>query len=343
MTTSIKSKIPFLFLICISLWWGFYYQSNSKINEFGSANFEWLFLLDALIALPIVCFLCVNDKKSALLKSVVLMSLAVLIGSYIIPEQSKLIWHYLESGRYFVLAVILLFELLAILTVYLSIKASISKSEDPDLSIEKPIKQYLGKSPVAALLSFETRMWTYFIYFKRVKPENFIGEQHFTYHNKDGAQSNLLGFVYLISFEMPIMHLFLYFIWSPFFANIVTLLTVFSLIFFIAEYHSVARRPISLLGNNLFIRYGLYQPLIIPLSNISEIHKNIGYVKRFKFVKRYNYSGFPNVEIDLIEPMGKVKSVFIGVDNAEKFISAVLAKASQHNKANSSMLQSTVL
>ncbi|WP_404340184.1 hypothetical protein [Pseudoalteromonas mariniglutinosa] len=333
MSSSIKSKIPFLFLVCISIGWGFYYQSNSKLNDYGSANFEWLFLLDALIMLPIICFMCVKDKKQALLKSIILMCMAVFVGSYIIPEQSKLIWHYLESGRYFVLAIILLFELGAILTVILSIKAAISKREDPDLSIEKPIKQYLGEGAVAKLLSFEARMWTYALFSKRVESESFSGEQHFTYHKKDGAQSNLLGFVFLIAFEMPIMHLFLHFIWSPFAANMVTLLTVFSLLFFIAEYRAVARRPVSLVGNKLFIRYGLYQPLVIPLSNIATIHQNIEFVKRSRFVKRYNYSGFPNVAIELIKPVGKVKSVFLGVDSAEQFISAVLAEASRYNKA----------
>lgn len=333
MSSSIRSKIPFLFLVCISIWWGFYYQSNGKLNDYGSANFEWLFLLDALVMLPVISFFCVKDKKEALLKSVALMCLAVFVGSYIIPEQNKLIWHYLESGRYFVLAVILLFELVAILTVYLAIKAAIGKSEDPDLSIEKPIKKYLGEGPTAKLLSFETRMWTYALFSERVKSESFSGEQHFTYHQKDGAQSNLLGFVFLIAFEIPIMHLFLHFIWSPFAANIVTLLTFFSLVFFFAEYRAVARRPISLVGNGLFIRYGLYQPFVIPLGNIAKIHKNIEFVKRSRFVKRYNYSGFPNVEIELIEPVGKVKSVFIGLDNAEQFISAVLAEASRYNNA----------
>ncbi|MTJ01539.1 hypothetical protein [Idiomarina piscisalsi] len=333
MSSSIKSKVPFLFLVCISIWWAFYYQSDSKLNDYGSANFEWLFLLDALVMLPIICFLCVKDRKEALLKSIILMCLAVFIGSYIIPEQSKLIWHYLESGRYFVLAVILLFEIVAILTVYLAIKAAIGKRQDPDTSIEKPIKNYLGEGPAAKLLSFETRMWTYAFFAKRVEPENFSGEQHFTYHEKDGAQSNLLGFVFLIAFEAPIMHMFLHFIWSPFAANIVTLLTAFSLVLFIAEYRAVAKRPISLVGNKLFIRYGLYQPLTIPLNNIARIHKNIEFVKRSRFVKRYNYSGIPNVEIELIEPMGKVQRVFLGVDSAEQFISAVLASASRYNNA----------
>ncbi|GEK07940.1 hypothetical protein [Pseudoalteromonas peptidolytica] len=329
MNRSIKSKLPLIFLVCISLWWGFYYQSNGSLNDYGSANFEWLFLLDALIVLPIICFFCVEDRKEAFLKSVILVCLAVLIGSYIIPEQSKLIWHYLENGRYVLLAITLAFELAAILTVYLAIKAAICKSEDPDQAIEKPIKKYVGDGPVAKLLSFETRMWTYALFSKRVQPKNFSGEQHFTYHNKDGAQSNLLGFIFLIALEVPIAHLLLHFIWSPFAANIVTLLTIFSLVFFFAEYRAVAKRPISLVGNHLFIRYGLYQPFVIPLSKIAKIQKSTGVVGRSKSIKRYNYSGFPNVEIALVEPVGSVKSVFIGVDNAEQFISTLSTEASR--------------
>ncbi|WP_100642771.1 PH domain-containing protein [Alteromonas facilis] len=333
MRDSIKSKIPLLFLVCISLWWGFYYQSNSKLNDFGSANFEWLFLLDALVALPIVCFLCVKDKKEALVKSIVFVCLAVLIGSYVIPEQSKLVWHYLEDGRYVVLAAILSFELVAILTVYIAIKSAIGKCEDPDVSIERPIKKHLGESLVATLLSFETRMWTFAFFATRIKAENFSGEQHFTYHHKDGAKSNLLGFILLIVFELPIMHLVLHFIWSPLGANVVTVLTVFSLVFFIAEYRAVSIRPISIVGNTLVIRYGLFQPLVIPIEKIASIQKSNEFIARSKSVKRYNYAGYPNVNIALTEPMGSVTHIFIGVDNAEHFISALRHLGSRQNNA----------
>lgn len=329
----IKSKIPVLFLLCISLWWGFYYQSNSELNDYGSANYEWLFLLDILVMLPVICFFCIKDKNEAILKSVVLLCLAVFIGSYIIPEQTKHVWHYLEDGRYLVLAAFLLFELVAISTVYFSISVAINKNEDPDLSIEKPIEKYIGEGPVAKLLCFEARMWTYVFFPKRVKPENFRGKQHFTYHKKDGTQSILLGFILLILFELPVMHLFLHFIWSPFAANIVSLLTLFGLVFFIAEYRAVSLRPISLVGDKLVIRYGIYQPLLIPFDEIAGIHKNLKFVKRSRFIKRYNYTGFPNVEIKLNKPFGKVKSVFIGVDNADDFISDVLAEASRYNLA----------
>ncbi|WP_246616220.1 hypothetical protein [Shewanella sairae] len=220
-------------------------------------------MLDALVALPIICFICIKDKKEALLKSLALGCIAIFIGSYIVPEPNKIIWTYLESGRYFILAIVLLFELTAILTVYFALKTAIRQQHDPDISIENSINKYFGEGTIATLLSFEVRMWSYALLASKVQTTHFIGEHYFSYHEKDGAQSNLLGFALLIAFEMPLMHLLIHFTYSPLAANIITFLTLFSLVFFIAEYRAVSRRPISLAKNKLIIRYGLFQPLTL--------------------------------------------------------------------------------
>lgn len=318
-----KQKLPLLFLISISIWWGFYYQSNSSLNNFGAANYEWLYLLDGLLVLPVLCFLCIEDKKLALLKALILSGLAVLVGSYIIPEPNKLVWNYLESARYLMIAGVVLVEIIAILTVYLAIKSALNKRLDPDLAISKPIQRLFGDSVFTQLLSFETRVWTYALFSTKINSHQFVGEKHFSYHHKDGAESNLLGFILLIVFEMPLMHLLLHFAWSPFAANAVTLLTLLSLIFFIAEYRAVSKRPISLTGDYLIIRYGVYQPDRILLANIECIDKNHQYIPRSQYTKRYNYAGNPNVVITLRHPHKNIKSLFLGVDNPEAFIDAV--------------------
>ncbi|KZN68782.1 hypothetical protein [Pseudoalteromonas luteoviolacea] len=326
MSSSVVSKFPLLFFIAISIWWGFYYQSNSSLNDFGQANFEFLYLLDAFIVLPIICFLAVKNKKEALLKAVTLCCLAVWIGSYIIPESSKFIWPYLENGRYVVTALILLFETVAIITVILAIKTALYDDVDPDLAISQPIERVLGKGVVAAILNFETRMWTFALLAKRIKSENYQGSKHFTYHEKDGAQSNLLGFVFLIALEMPLMHLLLHFVWSPMAANIVTALSALSLVFFLAEYRACGKRPISIDGHDLIIRYGLFQPLRVSLLNIKHVNSNDTFVARDKKIKRYNYSGAPNVEIVLAEPLGQVERIYLGVDNPQQFITSIKHK-----------------
>lgn len=330
MRTAIKTKIPLLFLIAISLWWAFYYQSNSVLNDYGSANYEWLYFIDALIVLPILCFVCVKNKKEALLKAIVLCSIAVLVGSFIIPQTSKLVWPYLEQGRYFILAALLLLELSVLLTVYVSIKAALKQDIDPDLAVAEPIQRYLGDGIVGKVFSFETRMWTYALFASRIKTEHFTGEQHFTYHQKDGAQSNLLGFIFLITVELPIAHILLHFFWSPLAANIITALTLFSLVFFIAEYRAYGKRPISLTANALIIRYGIYQPLVIPLSKIAAVKPHTSYVKRAKHVKRFNSSGVPNIAIDLKPSTDGqdhvIQTLYLGIDKPQVFLNELNAR-----------------
>lgn len=323
MNITVKEKLPLLFLLAISISWGFYYQGEHWLNEYGAANFEWLYLLDALLILPLLCFVCIKDKKQAAIKAAVLCSLAVLVGSYIIPAQSKFIWHYLESGRYLLLAIILLFELVAGLTVYLAISTALRQKSEPELAIAKPIQRLLGEGVTAKLLEFETRVWTYALFANRISPAQFHGDQHFSYHLKDDAQTNSMGFILLIALEIPLVHLVLHFAWSPLAANIVSGLTLLSLVFFIAEYRAMARRPLSVDGSNLYIRYGIYGMRVVALDNIAGIARHGGYVARACNNKRYNFSGYPNVAIALRQSDNNIKHLYLGVDQPQALIDCI--------------------
>ncbi|MCH2190396.1 MAG: hypothetical protein MK188_05680 [Gammaproteobacteria bacterium] len=323
MKSSIKSKIPLAFLIVVSIWWWFYYSSSNALNAYGNANHEWLFMLDALLVLPVLCFLCESDTQKALLKAAVLCSTSVFIGSFIIPEQNKVIFHFLESGRYFVLASILVLELSALVTVCLAVRASLAKKEDPDLAVANPIEKIFGPSIFSSIFAIEGRVWIFALFASRIKSSAYQGNQHFFYDKKDGAQSNLLGFILLIIFEIPLVHLLLHFLWSSTAANITTGLTLFGIVFFFAEYKAVGKRPISIHGSNLIIRYGLYAPFIIPMDNLLEIQPNNAFVKRSSNVKRFNYFGAPNVAIKLCSPINGKTEVYLGVNSPEAFINTV--------------------
>lgn len=316
---ALRTKFPLLFLLIISAYWTFYYQSATFLNDFGREKSEWLLLVDGLIVLPMLCFICIKNKKEALTKAIVYSCLVILLGSFILPESSKLVWTYLESGRYFVLAVFVVMEVTTIFTVIFAIKASLTNNTDPDLAISQPIEKIIGKGAISRLLSFEARVWTYALFSKRINPTNFIGREHFSGHLKDGTQSNLLGFIVIILFELPIVHVLLHFIWSPFAANIVSLLTLMGLIFFFAEYKALSIRPVSITADSVVIRYGVYNPHSIPIKDIAAANLHSSYVRRANHVKRFNLSGNPNIELKLCS--GKL--VYLGLDSPRAFIQAI--------------------
>ncbi len=316
-----KQNIPLIFLVVISLWWSFYYQTNNIFNDFGQAKFEWFYLIDGLIVLPILCFICLKEKKQAILKSIAYSCIIILVGSYIIPEQNKFIWSYLESGRYLAILAFVVLELTTILTVILAIKTSLSNRTDPDEAISEPVKRIFGNGIVANLISFEARVWSYVFFSKRIKSENFGGKHHFSCHLKDGTQSNLLGFIILILFELPIVHLLLHFFYSPLAANVVSALTLAGLVFFFAEYKAIAIRPISVDDKKIVIRYGIWNPMVIPTDKIKSVQVNLTSIARSKYIKRFNLSGNPNVVLHLKD--GKFKSIYLGVDNPKRFIASL--------------------
>ncbi|RXJ72814.1 hypothetical protein CS022_13200 [Veronia nyctiphanis] len=169
----------------------------------GNANFEWLFLVDAFITLPIVCLLCAENKKKAAIQILALCMLAVFIGSMIIPDSSKVVWPYLESLRLLSIPILVLFEVIAVVTVLIAIKAAMSRKQDIDIAIHHAVSKLFGTGNLAKLSALEVRVWTFFLMATRVKPEQFEGESHFTYHKKDHAHSNAFGFLMIMVLKRP--------------------------------------------------------------------------------------------------------------------------------------------
>ncbi len=324
-SVTLRSYLPLLCLITICSSWTVYYSMDSVVNDYGRAKQEWLFMLDALIVLPLVCWWAIKDKKEAAVKALAYTCLAVLVGSYIIPDTEKVIWPYLESSRYLVLAGFVVMEILTVATVIIAIRAGLKRGDDVDEAIRQPVERLFGTGVLAQVMQLEARVWTWLLFGHRLtSAENQDKHriQTFSVHNKDGAQSNALGFILLIAFEIPIVHLLLHFIWSPLAANIISGLTVFSLVFFIAEYRAMAARSVTIEKNDVVIRYGVFNPYRVPLAAIQTVSPSTGFIRRAKHIKRFNFAGDPNIVITLNTRVTGTDchTLYLGLDNPGLFI-----------------------
>lgn len=323
MRTNWIRHLPLFFLLLMSAGWSFYYLSSNSLNGYGTIKPEWLLLLDMLVTLPLVCFLCIKDKKQAAIQCVVYICLLILLGSFIIPAAEQHLWNYLEYLRYLFVIAFIGIEFAAISTVIRSLAHSLNQHQDHDLATTSIVERTFGRTPLSRWIAFEVRVWSYAWFAHKINPADFNGEQHFSYHRKDGAASNLFGFILVMLFETPLMHLLLHFIWSPLAANIVTFLTLFSMVFFVAEYRAMQRRPISVDQQQLSIRYGVWPAMYLPLDNIQHIQVNKPEVEKRKSRKIFNVFGVPNVKIVLRQPVGEVSEVYLGVDAPTQLVAAV--------------------
>ncbi|NKF51308.1 hypothetical protein G3R49_12150 [Shewanella sp. WXL01] len=320
-TSHNRERLPLLVLAVISLFWSYFYLADSALNDFGQDRPEWLLLVDVFITVPLICFVCIRDTKQAALKVLVYCSLLILLGSFIIPETEKRIWPWFESLRYALVAGFVLLELLSIATVVWAIKAAFTREQDLDQAIKDSIFRYFSAVPeaVGRLLMVETRVWSYLLFAHKVKPQHFEGEQHFYSDLKDGTQSNQLGFIMIMLFELPIVHLLLHYMVSPWAATVISVLTLIGMVFFIAEYRALGKRPLSLGRDKLIVRYSVGNPQYIAYKDIAEINFNKEYIKRGKGIKRYNLTGAPNVELVL----SSGDKVYLGVNNPGSLVDAL--------------------
>ncbi|WP_394131861.1 hypothetical protein [Shewanella maritima] len=318
-----KSLLPFIALVIISVWWSYYYLGDHYYNDFGTVKSELYLLIDGLLVLPLVCWLCIDDRQQAILKIAAYSCLIVLLGSWIIPQQEQLIWHYLTQGRYVILAAFVAFEVVTMCSVIWAVKGALQQAICPDLAMLKPISRFFGQGIIAKVMAVETRVWSYALFANRINMQAFAGQQHFTYHHKDGMQSHLLGFIVIIAFEVPLAHLLLHFLWSPMAANVVTALTIISLVFFIGEYRACSRRPISIDQQTLLIRFGVWNVMVVPISQIKAALPNQDIIHRGSGVKRFNGFGAPNVHLSLASPIDGCCHVYLGVDQPALLIKAI--------------------
>jgi hypothetical protein len=317
-----KRNVPLFFLIFISFFWTYYYTHDIWFNDYGKSKNELWLMIDIFITMPLVCFYFLGkNRKQALIKSLAFMGLLILLGSYIIPSEEKHLWKYLENMRFVGIIAAVLFELFIISTFVFAIKSAFNQNKDPDLVISDPLEKILGQSITTQLMQFDIRLWSFALFPSKINSDNYTGELHFYGDLKDGAQSFLQGFVFVILFEIPIMHVILHFIWSPLAANIITGLTLFSLAFFIAEYRALAKRPISLDKDYLIIRYGLSNPLLIKRDNILKVKHNTKAIYRNAKIKRYNLAGIPNIEITVKN--NTFDKVYLGLNNPNEFIEEI--------------------
>ncbi|MFA0813146.1 hypothetical protein [Microbulbifer epialgicus] len=209
---------------------------------------------------------------------------------------------------------------MAIITMIVAIKKAFKRQEDPDVAIEESVQKYAGRGVLSKIITFETRVWMFAFWAKSICFHRYRGDRYFSYHLKDGAQSTALGFICLILLELPIVHTVVHFIWSPMAANIVSLLSVLGLLFLVADYRSMSRRPISITSEEVIIRFGIFNSKKISLGDILYVDESHGYIKRQENVKRYNYSANPNVVIGLKQDGLSFQRVYVGLDQPKRFI-----------------------
>lgn len=295
---------------------------------------EWPLLLDLLVTFPVAYLLiCRPGWRDWLKRSAAMLMLGLAFGSLAIPHQAKLLWHGIDRFRLLLPALALVAEIGLAVWMLLAIRRLLRSDANTERVMASAIARRFGQGTMGRLMEFEARVWFYSLFMRRAP--TFDGE-HFHTAKAGGNASNQLAWLFVIVFEIPLAHMLLHFVWSPTAAWVLTALTVWGLVYLLADYRATLVRPVSLEAGALHVRCGaLSSDAVIPYADIVGV-AHVPHPQRRLPGKRYfRHLGEMNVEITLRQGtqlprlLGGAKAashVVLGVDDPDQFLLALRAR-----------------
>ncbi len=334
---------PLALLVYLANGWLAHHPPTALVAT-GTIVPEWPMLFDLLVTVPLAYLIAFRRHgRQAWIGAAMLAGTGIMVAGWIVPEESRQWLGVLQTGRNFFAAVVVLGEITLALSLARLTLRLLRDGNDPERAVAAALHARFGDTAVARLIAFEVRMWFYALFATAKRPLTFAGDEHFSCHAKDGHASNQQGFILLILIELPIVHLLLSLFWQWKGACVISALSVWGLCFLIAERRATLKRPISMDGERLYVRYGLGTERVVPMASIAAVAPHREPVaRRIPGTLRYCESGAPNISVRLcpaLEVPGlfggsrQIEWIYLGVDAPGRFLSRLNARLLNFDQA----------
>lgn len=150
-----------------------------------------------------------------------------------------------------------------------------AKLSSPEDALTEAVKKYTKASVIADILIKELLMWYYLLFVWGRKRFAVSGDIYFTYYKDNALRLMLATFIVVIAVETVVTHFMIMYINSVA-AWVVSALTVYFILFLIANYQAIKYRPVSLHDSTLSIRHGLLFTKEIALNDIACVKRTHG-------------------------------------------------------------------
>lgn len=223
--------------------------------------------VDLLLTIPIIYFLSIRTTPIPNTTVIPIMVIGLLIGSLLLPEEHQT---YINLFKTWVLPIV---EISVLSYIVLKVRKAIrlydsQKDITPDFyTVLKSVCTEI--MPKALVMPFATEVAVFyygFVSWRSRKLEN----HEFTYHKKSGTPALLFAFIFIIAIETFAIHLLLA-EWNSIVAWVLTGLSIYTGFQVIGFARSLSKRPISVMDQNLYLRYGILNEVIIPISDIVSV------------------------------------------------------------------------
>lgn len=260
--------------------------------------------LDLVLGIPLLYYFLISRKLNVpSVTALVVFLICIGIASLILPAENQLYLNKIKN-------ILIITELILFIYLIIKAKAIISgykrqkiSSNDFILNIRTSFLQEMGENIASSILASEISMLRYGLLWWKLEKETSSTAVAFSTHKKSGYATVWTVFIIVILIETALVHLLLW-KWNIVIAIVATALSVYGLIFFVADLASLIKRPITVSYDKLFIRVGIRWNSIIDLNNI----KSVEIIKNFDKEKEpdtldCSIMRDPNIKISLYEPI----------------------------------------
>lgn len=313
--------IPLLLMVLITL------IAKSTIYTINPRAVSFGITFDLLLTIPVIYYLLIRKTDIPKIILVPFFLAGIAVATLILPSENQ---QFLGWAKTWIVPIV---ETLVLILIVYKIRLAIkqynaTKESAPDFftAIKNVCSEVLPKI-VAIPFATEIAVFYYgFIHWKRLVPK----KNEFTYHNNSGIVTLLIAIIFIVGIETSVMHLLLL-KWSLAAAWIITALSIYIAIQLFGFLKSILKRPISIAGNKLFLRYGILREAIIEIENIDsieltaksiELNKDTRKLSPFGDLESHNVVIRLNTECTLSGLYGinrKFKTVVLFVDNQGDF------------------------
>lgn len=205
------------------------------------ASVKVRFVLGLIVLISLVHYSALKQQEFVSYEYAVLFSITL----------AALIFDYLKLGQF--------------LTIIEKQKANHCSLDD---SIQEALKATL-KSPLLFKLVGTELLTMYYAFFAKAERQGFVSENVlFSYTKSSNAHDVFLAVALSQLPLLPFIHLFVEHQKGPTAAWLITVLTLWSVIWYLAQVEAVKFRPVELSRDHLSYRFGLFWKADIPLEQI---------------------------------------------------------------------------
>lgn len=230
-------------------------------------------LADFVITFPaLYYFIIVRPLKVSARRMLLVVSLCCGFAYLVLPQHQR---EYILQIRKLTAIAELLFIIYAVSkinTLRRAYKAHQLLLTDPVYNLRAAMSEVMGESAAVKIIASELAVLRYGLLFWRKETPAIKANSSFSTHKEFGYVAIWCILLTAVMVETVAFH-FLLMKWSHIAANIFTSLSVYGIIFFIADLSAVIKRKVLINDEQIILRTGLRWRACTGLSNISAIEK----------------------------------------------------------------------